>query len=87
MQAKFYKQILALGMLHIRYSIGSDAFLTANVDLMNSLNHIIWYSVSSLYSIPYMIHRLNEFAAPISYDTVCMFGGSYHMVHFNITMC
>ena len=32
------------------------------------------------------LHWLNEFAEPISCDTVCPFGGSYHMVHCNITM-
>ena len=36
------------------------------------------------YSIPYIIHWLNEFAEPISYDTVCTFGGSYDMVHCNM---
>ena len=38
------------------------------------------------YSIPYVIHWLNEFTESISYDTVCMFSGSYHMVHYDMTM-
>jgi len=57
--------------------------------LGNSINHVNGLidhknTICAPYSIPYIIHWLNEFGEPISYDTVCTFGGSYDMVHCNM---
>ena len=62
----------------LHYTIDAVSVAMGNVDI-----RWLYSTVCAPYSIPYIIHWLNEFAEPISYDTVCPFGGPYHMVHCN----
>ena len=66
----------------LHYTIDAVSVAMGNVDV-----RWLYSTVCAPYSIPYIIHWLNEFAEPISYDTVCPFGGPYHMIHCNSAMC
>ena len=65
----------------LHYTIDAVSVAMGNVDV-----RWLYSTVCAPYSIPYIIHWLNEFAEPISYDTVCPFGGPYHMIHCNSAM-